>query len=315
MAHAQVYEVTIAENGDVTWNGSAFVRSTGVSHSRIDSQVARSLIQQFQQAKFWTLCAGYDASITDSASAQICVQIGGRSKAVWNYANSAPPFLETFEKAIDATANTHEWRHGNPRTEPLSNIFDDTFMPKPGVTPLMKAAGKADVDAIKEAISRGDPIDEVDSSGWTALMYAAASSHSEPVQILLKAGANPNHRSFIGDTPLMTSAIARQFDEDLWRGGAEINAKNSDGVSALMILAASGDADEVKAALVAGADAGAKDARGRSSLDYLRLTNCVESPIVAWHTFETGGRCDHLDEDDVKQVASLLKNAKQKPRN
>ncbi len=222
--------------------------------------------------------------------------LGGRSKAVWNYANSAPPFLETFEKAIDATANAREWRHGNPRTEPLSNIFDDTFMPKPSVTPLMKAAGKADVEAIKEAIARGDPIDEVDSSGWTALMYAAASSHSEPVQILLKAGANPNHRSLIGDTPLMTSAIARQFDEDLWRGGAEINAKNSDGVSALMILAASGDGDEVKAALVDGADAGAKDARGRSSLGYLRLTNCGKSPIVAWHTSETGGQCDHLDE-------------------
>jgi ankyrin repeat protein len=179
----------------------------------------------------------------------------------------------------------------------------------------MRAAASADIHLMQAAIARGDEVDAIDSSGWTALMYAAASSHSEPVQLLLKAGANPNHRSLAGDTPLMASAIARAFDEDLWQAGAEINAKNTDGVTALMILAASGESDEVKAALAAGADAFAKDAKGRSSLDYLRLTNCGKSPIVAWHTFETGGQCDHLDEDDVKQVASLLKNAKKKPKN
>jgi TonB family protein len=309
-----VYEVTVAANGDVTWHGSAFVYSTGLSHSRIEPDAALDLIKQFQLPKFWGLCAGYDASITDSVTTQINVQIGGKSKTVWNYASSAPAWLETFEEAIDGAANTHLWRHGESRTEPLGNIFEDAFMPKPGVTPLMRAAIKADINSIKQAIARGDEIEAVDSSGWTALMYAAASSHSEPVQLLLKRGANPNHKSFAGDTPLMASAIARQFDEDLWRGGAEINAKNGDGVSALMILAARGEADEVKAAINAGADAYAKDAKGRTPLDYLRLANCGKSPIIEWHTFETGGKCDQLDEDEVKQVASLLKSAKQKPK-
>ncbi len=179
----------------------------------------------------------------------------------------------------------------------------------------MRAAINADINSINDAIARGDEIDAVDSSGWTALMHAAASSDSEPVRLLLNAGANPNHKSFAGDTPLMASAIARQFDEDLWRGGAEINAKNGDGVTALMILAAKGEADEVKAAINAGAEAYAKDTKGRSPLDYLRLANCGKSPIIEWHPFETAGKCHQLDEDDVKQVASLLKNAKQKPKN
>jgi TonB family protein len=308
-----VYEVTINSNGDVTWNGSAFVSSTGIVHSRIEAEAAIAFIKQFQLPKFWALCTGYDASVTDSSTTEIKVQIGGKSKTVWNYASSAPAWLETFEEATDAVANTHVWRHGEPKTEPLGNIFQDAFMPKPGVTPLMRAAAKADVNSINEAIARGDDIDAVDSSGWTALMYAAASSHSEPVQLLLKAGANPNHKSFAGDTPLIASAIARQFDEDLLQGGAEINAKNADGVSALMILAATGEADEVKAAINAGADAFAKDAKGRSALDYLRLANCGKSPIVEWHTSEISGKCNRLDE--VKQVASLLRNAKQKPKN
>ncbi len=309
------YEVSVASNGDVTWNGTAFVYSAGIVHSRIEPDAAVALIKQFEVTKFWGLCAGYDASITDSASTQINAQIGGKSKTVWNYANSAPAWLETFEEAIDAAANTHLWRHGESRTEPLGNIFEDAVMPKPGVTQLMRAGMQADIKSMEEAIARGDEIEAVDSSGWTALMYAAASSHSAPVQLLLKAGANPNHKSFAGDTPLMASAIARQFDEDLCRGGAEINAKNGDGISALMILAARGEADEVKAAINAGADAYAKDAKGRTPLDFLRLANCGKSPIIEWHNFETGGKCDHLDEDEVKAVASLLKSAKQKPKN
>ena len=310
-----VYEVTVAANGDVTWHGSSFVYSTGIGHSRIEPEAALALIKEFQLPTFWGLCAGYDASATDSATTQINVQIGGKTKTVWNYASSAPAWLETFEDAIDAATNSHARRHGEPRTEQLGNIFVDGFMPKPGVTPLMRAAASADVSSIKEAIARGGDIDAMDSSGWTALMYAAASSHSEPVQLLLKAGANPNHESFTGDTPLMASAIARQFDEDLWRGGAQINARNADGVSTLMILAASGEADEVKAALAAGADAFAKDAKGRSPLDYLRLANCGKSPIIEWRTFDSGGKCDYLDEGDVKEVAGLLKNSKQKPKN
>lgn len=309
------YEVTISENGDITWNGIDFVYSTGVSHSRIDVEAARSLIQQFRLPKFWELCGGYDASVTDSASTQIKVQIGGRSKTVWNYANSAPDWVETFEDSIDAAANTHVWRHGEPRDEPLSNLFQDARMPKPGVTPLMRAAARADINSMKASLAPRVEVDAIDASGWTALMYAAASSGSEPVQLLLKAGADPNHKSLSGDTPLMASAIGGQFDADLVRAGAEIDAKNSDGVTALMILAAKGEADEVKGALKAGANALAQDTKRRSALDYLKLANCGKSPISEWHAFDTGGKCDQLDDEDVQQITNALKTANRKPKN
>ena len=52
-----------------------------------------------------------------------------------------------------------------------------------------------------------------------------------------------------------------------------------------------------------------KDTKGRTPLDYLRLANYGKSPITEWHNFETGGKCDQLDEDEVKQVASLLKSS------
>jgi ankyrin repeat protein len=50
-------------------------------------------------------------------------------------------------------------------------------------------------------------------------MYAAASGHSEPVERLLAAKANPNHKSLNGDTPLMALAISRPFDQLLANAG------------------------------------------------------------------------------------------------
>jgi ankyrin repeat protein len=156
-------------------------------------------------------------------------------------------------------------------------------------------------------------VDATDASGWTALMYAAVSNHSGPVKLLLASKANPNHKSLNGDTPLMASAISRLFDEDLVHAGADLNAKNSVGTTVLMILAAAGEADEVRTALKAGADATLKDAMGRTALDYLRLANCGKSPVPQYSTFTSGDKCDHLGEDDVREVTTLLKSIKRNP--
>lgn len=303
------YKVRVAENGDVTWSGGTFVEARGDVHATVSSEAARSLLEEFRSPRFWALCGGYDASVTDNPTMQIEVRFGSRSKTVWNYADSAPEFESALEDSVDAAANTHAWRHGDPKTEWLSNIGQDAYMPKPGVSLLMRAAAKGDVGAMKELLRSGAEVDATDSSGWTALMYAAASSHSEPVQVLLAAGANPNHRSFNGDTPLMASAISQLFDEDLAHAGADVNAKNSAGTTALMILAAGGETDEVKDALKSGADVTLKDAKGRTALDYLRLGNCGSSPIPKYSTFTIGESCNHLDKEDVREVTLLLKTA------
>ena len=307
------YKVRVAENGDVNWIGDEFVDAVGERHSSIPLGAAHALLEKFASPAFWALCGGYDASVTDNPTMQIEVRIGGHSKRVWNYADSAPEFEQSLENDVDSAANTHAWRHGDPRTEPLSNIYQDAYLPKPGVTPLMKAAAEANLTAIKEILISGGDVDVTDASGWTALMYAAASGHSEPVELLLASKANPNHNSLNGDTPLMASAISRLFDEDLARAGADVNAKNSVGTTALMILAAAGEADEVRDALKAGADATLKDSMGRTALDYLHLANCGKTPVRQYSTFTTGEKCDHLGKDDVREVTTLLRSAKRSP--
>jgi ankyrin repeat protein len=58
-------------------------------------------------------------------------------------------------------------------------------MQKEGVTPLMRAATRSDVAKMKLLIKEGTKVSDADSSGWTALMYAAAAESSEPVRVLL----------------------------------------------------------------------------------------------------------------------------------
>ena len=307
-----IYTVRISANGDVSWKGRMFVNATGERRTAMKAEDARALLERFRTPQFWSLCSSYARSITDSSTIETHVEIGGQSKTVANYADSAPAWVADLEDAIDDAANTHQWRHGDSRTESLSHIFNDAYMPKPGVTPLMRAAEHGDVDKMRALLKEGARISDSDASGWTPLMYATASSSSPPVQLLLQMGADPNQKSAMGDTALMASAITGAFDEDLVKAGAKVNARNSAGVTALMILAAKGEADEIRDALKAGANASLRDTKGRTALDYLRLANCGKSPIrdegSSWVTYGKG-KCRALDADDFTQAEKLLKAA------
>lgn len=61
-----------------------------------------------------------------------------------------------------------------------------------GVTPLMHAAEDNDVATIKQLLAKGVDVDGQNKHGWTALMLATTRGNQDAVDLLLKAGANPN---------------------------------------------------------------------------------------------------------------------------
>jgi len=77
----------------------------------------------------------------------------------------------------------------------------------------------------------------------------------------------------------MMAAYNGNLSARLLASGADINASNADGVTALMLLAQQIDADELKAAIAAGADVTAKDVQGRTALDYLREASCQKAIV------------------------------------
>lgn len=305
------YSVRVQENGVVIWNGGGYVAVRGARSSRIDRDAARELIEQFRTKEFWSYCRGYSRTITDMSGTETNVTIGGKTRKIDDYAESGPQSLQDLLLAIDRASDSHQWRHGDPASEPITRIDRDLYLPKLGQTSLMLAAGRNETDRLKAFIDTGVDLNAADLSGWTALMYATCADSSAPVQILLRSGADPNQTSPHGDTALMASAANGSWDDDLVKAGAKVNSQNSDGQTALMFLASRDETDEIRSALKAGANPSLIDKIGRTALDYLKLANCGKSPlrdpVIDGRVSYT--KCTAFDHDDFRAAEKLLIDA------
>ncbi|KAF8526259.1 hypothetical protein BU17DRAFT_40875 [Hysterangium stoloniferum] len=82
-------------------------------------------------------------------------------------------------------------------------------------------------------ITHGAPVDAVDITWHTALQHATILGLIQPLaSILLKAGADPNHRNKYGCTALLNSCLSGTIDsiELLMEYGADPEIKDADGV-------------------------------------------------------------------------------------
>lgn len=278
------YKVRIYRDGRVEWLGRDDVAMKGINQAGIRREAATALMAKFESATFWSACSKVPPTLDEDRDGDdfrsgdyLTVKIGEHTKSV--DASAMPRLLW----AVDKAADTHQWIHGDSATEPSQNMSADIGMPKPGMTALMRAAfhfspvsGQQTLDALKRLLTTpGVDVDAVDASGWTALMYAAKlTSDDQAIGMLLDANANANRVSLHGDTALMMAAYEGRLSERLLKSGADINAQNGDGVTALMLLSQSMHPDELKDAIAAGADATAKDRKGRTALDYLRAASC-----------------------------------------
>ena len=273
-----VYRVRITANGDLDWDGERFVAVTGHAHAHVDGAKAVALLEHFQQAGFFSLCAGYTRFVTDSPTHLTSLRIGGETKQVSDYASSAPAWLGSLDNEVDALADTHRWRHGDPAQERFedSRLSEDVFLPKPGVTPLMKAVVKDGLNSTELKTLLGEPgsVNAVDKSGWTSLMYAAEAARPELMHALLDAGADVNARSKAGETA-MFAAVTAWYDpvakvRFLKTAGADINARDQDGSTALMQAAQHYWMEGLLATMIElGADPSVRNKEGLRALDFL----------------------------------------------
>ena len=71
------------------------------------------------------------------------------------------------------------------------------------VSKLMLSAYFRDIDNLKELLKNEENVDNTDSSGHTAMHYAAAGGCRECIEVLLEADANIDIQDNNGTTPLM----------------------------------------------------------------------------------------------------------------
>ena len=122
------------------------------------------------------------------------------------------------------------------------------------VTPLMLAAAGGQVGVMAELIERGVGIDQTTPTGWTALMSAAWRNRPEAL-LSVDRGAAVNRFTEDGSTAL-SYAAGRGHDsvvELLIKCGAELDHRDAGGATALLTAAREGREAAVKLLIEAGA--------------------------------------------------------------
>ncbi|MBD2495525.1 ankyrin repeat domain-containing protein [Nostoc sp. FACHB-280] len=153
------------------------------------------------------------------------------------------------------------------------------------------------IDALHHALSQGIKIDAISSNGEAALHKAIRNNQLLAVELLLKAGANPNLKVEEGweYTPLMVSISLASIDYAIFQvlieAGANLNGSSSRGESVLMLAVLTLNIDAVRRLLELGVDVNAKDIYGHTALYY----------AIA---------CRQRDEIVVEEIIRLLKAAR-----
>jgi len=153
------------------------------------------------------------------------------------------------------------------------------LMDEKGTTALMRAAYRGSsghLETMNMLIRAGARLDNKDRDGSTALINAVVGRNSSGLEILLKAQAEINIRDKAGNTPLI-NAIKDGFNEEIVRlllqYGAELNARNDHGASAIIIAAEYCNSHHVSTLAAAGANPNLKTNTGRTALMSLVAKN------------------------------------------
>jgi ankyrin repeat protein len=147
--------------------------------------------------------------------------------------------------------------------------------PKGQTFAIFDLAMKGTPQRVQAAIAQGADINAISHLDYMTPLILAASHNPNPdvVTVLVNAGANVNAQDISGRTALMYAAklFKPEVITMLLKAGAKVNAQAHDGWTALMSAAYSNRYPEVISVLLqAGADAKAKDLSGRVALTILK---------------------------------------------
>ena len=131
---------------------------------------------------------------------------------------------------------------------------------------LFQAIRNGDAGAMRRALS-ADTMEARDSRGATPLMHAAAFGSIDAMKMLLDAGADVNAKNNFGATALLWCARDGEKARMLIEHGADVNVRSKQGRTPLMLASMrEGGADIVALLLSKGADVNVADTHGETAL-------------------------------------------------
>ncbi|GEM_PF-699814 len=220
----------------------------------------------------------------------------------------AQPRLVSVQKPRPRIASVHK-----EDRLPAASGYDGTV--------LIYGVKKGDSILVQLLLERGGNADAKDVNGDTALIIASRDGRDAIVNLLLKSGADPtlkNAKGFTaimeaceaGKTKVLKSLLAHDKEKgraelfqasttgrtnvviSLVRNGADVDAKDGEGNTCLMLAASKGNLKMVRLVLALGADVQATDRLGHSAL--------------TWASFPPPG-AGYVPLKDRRQIVRVLK--------
>jgi ankyrin repeat protein len=145
----------------------------------------------------------------------------------------------------------------------------------PEAAPLFQAIQKNDIAGVKRLLTDANA---QDAEGTPALMAAVLYAGADCVKLLLDRGANPNARNAAGATALMWAVPDLAKVKLLVAAGADVNARSTNLQRTPLLIAASypGSVEVLRVLLEHGADLHAKDRNGVHALGRAALSADVD---------------------------------------
>lgn len=165
------------------------------------------------------------------------------------------------------------------------------------------------LEVARELLSAGGAVDAVDRHGATPLMHAFRSRGGAAAMMAVSDASDGLEMSRLAETGLHGCALeGAQVARALVGAGADVNARDKLGRTALMVAAAEGDAEGVAALLEMGAEVDACDAEGWTALMHgsghllIRVVEMAAAATPAF--FENHG--DVLEDEPLGRVLECI---------
>jgi ankyrin repeat protein len=177
---------------------------------------------------------------------------------------------------------------------------------------LFDALRRNDLTAVNALVAQGADVNAADATGATPLMYAALYAGPECLTALIDRGASVNAANAYGSTPLMRAAARTENVKLLVRRGADVNARASDDVTAVVATARYSNVDAMQFLIASGADTRSQTTRtDLLTAAYFATTPAIRDAlrsagIVVKSNADVKGPVLNRSRGDLAALASLL---------
>jgi len=277
------------------WAGSASAAGSVIDAIKSgDREAARALLKQRANVNAaeadGTTALHWAVRVRDDETARLLIRAGANVKAANRY-GITPLSLAATNGDVAAI-------------DMLIKAGADPNVALPdGETVLMTAARTGDAASVKTLLQRGATVDAKEHTlGQTALMWAAAENNADAVKVLIEGGADVNMRSATLNFPPFKWGVVGMVSTVLPKGswtplfyaarenaiaaaralidaGADVNAADPEGSSALLIAILNAHYDMAAALLEHGADPNQTDQTGTGPL-YAVVDMHTMAPMV-----------------------------------